>query len=57
MINKASEVVRELPISPEAFGLIAFGVFAFLLYITLRLDKYAKVEPRNSESWSIRRDL
>ena len=28
MINKASEVVRELPISPEAFGLIAFGVFA-----------------------------
>ena len=26
MINKASEVVRELPISPEAFGLIAFGL-------------------------------
>jgi hypothetical protein len=39
MANKASEVVRELPISAEAFGLIAFGVFAFLLYITLRLDK------------------
>ncbi|CAN2212489.1 hypothetical protein MCEMRE226_01029 [Candidatus Nanopelagicaceae bacterium] len=39
MINKASEVVRELPISPEAFGVIAFGVFVFLLYITLRLDK------------------
>ncbi len=39
MILKASEAVRELPISPEAFGAIAFGIFVFLLYITLRLDK------------------
>jgi hypothetical protein len=37
MLN--AEVTRELPIPPYAFGLIAFGVFAFLLYITLRLDK------------------
>ncbi len=39
MILKASEVVRELPLSPETFGLTAFGIFVFLLYITLRLDK------------------
>jgi hypothetical protein len=39
MINKASEVVRELPLPPAAFGAIAFGIFVFLLYITLRLDK------------------
>lgn len=35
----ASEIVRELPISAEAFGVIAFGIFSFLLYLTLRLDK------------------
>jgi hypothetical protein len=35
----AEEAVRELPIPPYAFGLIAFGVFAFLLYVVLRLDK------------------
>lgn len=39
MIIKASENLRELPLAPEAFGAIAFGVFVFLLYITLRLDK------------------
>ncbi|CAB4339607.1 unannotated protein [freshwater metagenome] len=39
MMNLASEVVRELPVSPEAFGIITFGIFAFLLYVTLRLDK------------------
>jgi hypothetical protein len=39
MINLASEAVRELPVPPYAFGLIAFGVFAFLLYIVLRFDK------------------
>jgi hypothetical protein len=39
MINLASEAVRELPLPPYAFGAIAFGIFTFLLYITLRLDK------------------
>jgi hypothetical protein len=39
MINLASEAVRELPIPPYAFGVIAFAIFSFLLYITLRLDK------------------
>ena len=39
MINLVSEAVRELPVPPYAFGLIAFGVFAFLLYIVLRFDK------------------
>ena len=39
MITVASEVVRELPLPPYGFGLIAFGVFAFLLYIVLRFDK------------------
>lgn len=34
-----SETVRELPISPEAFGVVAFVVFGFLLYVVLRLDK------------------
>ncbi|CAB4537784.1 unannotated protein [freshwater metagenome] len=39
MMNLANEATRELPVPPYAFGLIAFGIFAFLLYITLRLDK------------------
>ena len=39
MINLASEVVRELPVPPYVFGVIAFATFSFLLYITLRLDK------------------
>ena len=38
MLN-AEEAVRELPVPPYAFGLIAFGIFAFLLYIVLRFDK------------------
>ncbi|MEY4735538.1 MAG: hypothetical protein RL428_873 [Actinomycetota bacterium] len=33
------EVARELPISPEAFGVTAFVIFTFLLYIVLRFDK------------------
>jgi hypothetical protein len=33
------EATRELPVPPYTFGLIAFGVFAFLLYVVLRLDK------------------
>ena len=39
MIRLAEAATRELPIPPYAFGLIAFGVFAFLLYIVLRFDK------------------
>jgi hypothetical protein len=38
MLN-AEEAVRELPVPPYVFGLIAFGIFAFLLYIVLRFDK------------------
>jgi hypothetical protein len=34
-----NEVTRELPISPEAFGITAFVIFGFLLYVVLRLDK------------------
>ena len=34
-----SETLRELPISPEAFGVTAFVIFGFLLYVVLRLDK------------------
>jgi hypothetical protein len=39
MLRLSEEAVRDLPVPPYAFGLIAFGIFAFLLYITLRLDK------------------
>jgi hypothetical protein len=34
-----SENLRELPISPVAFGITAFAIFSFLLYIVLRFDK------------------
>jgi len=34
-----NEVTRELPISPVAFGVTAFVVFVFLLYVVLRFDK------------------
>lgn len=34
-----SEGVRELPMSPQAFGITAFVIFGFLLYVVLRLDK------------------
>ena len=40
MITVASEVVRELPVSPIVFGAFAFSVFVVLLYLVLRLDKY-----------------
>ncbi len=33
------EATRVLPVPPYTFGLIAFGIFAFLLYVVLRLDK------------------
>jgi hypothetical protein len=39
MITVASEVVRELPVSPIVFGAFAFSVFVVLLYLVLRLDK------------------
>ena len=39
MLRLSEEAVRELPLSPYVFGVITFGIFAFLLYVTLRLDK------------------
>ena len=39
MIYLASEIQRELPASPLAFGVIAFVVFVGLLYLVLRLDR------------------
>ncbi len=39
MFNYLSETTRELPISPVAFGVTAFAVFVFLLYVVLRFDK------------------
>ena len=39
MINLASEVVRELPAPPAAFGIGAFAIFSVFLYLVLRLDK------------------
>ncbi len=39
MINRASEVARELPAPPVFFGVLAFGVLSLLLYLTLRLGK------------------
>ncbi len=34
-----SEELRELPMSPAAFGLVTFGVLSLLLYLTLRIDR------------------
>jgi hypothetical protein len=39
MFTHLEEATRELPISPVAFGITAFAVFSFLLYVVLRLDK------------------
>ena len=39
MITVASEVVRELPVSPITFGIFTFAIFVVLLYLVLRLDK------------------
>ena len=39
MITVASEIARELPVSPAVFGGFAFGLFVVLLYLVLRLDK------------------
>ncbi len=34
-----SEELRELPMSPVAFGLATFGILSLLLYLTLRIDR------------------
>ena len=34
-----AETGRELPIPPYAFGITAFAIFSFLIYLVLRLDK------------------
>ena len=34
-----SEKGRELPAHPLFFGLFAFGILMFLLYLVMRLDK------------------
>jgi hypothetical protein len=34
-----SEELRELPISPAAFGLLTFAILSLLLYLTLRIDR------------------
>jgi hypothetical protein len=39
MSIQLSEVVRELPISAEAFGVITFAIMGLLLYLVLRIDK------------------
>jgi hypothetical protein len=39
MISLATEAVRTLPAPPIFFGLFAFGVLGFLLYLVLRLDR------------------
>jgi lipid-A-disaccharide synthase-like uncharacterized protein len=38
-IQVLSEKGRELPAHPIFFGLFAFGVLMFLLYLVMRLDK------------------
>jgi hypothetical protein len=38
-MNLLEETTRELPASPLAFGLIAFGILSLLLYLTLRIDR------------------
>jgi hypothetical protein len=39
MIFFATEALRKLSAPPVFFGLFAFGVLAFLLYLVLRLDR------------------
>ncbi|MEY3257357.1 MAG: hypothetical protein RL443_366 [Actinomycetota bacterium] len=38
-MNLLEESARQLPVSPVGFGLIAFGILALLLYLTLRIDR------------------
>lgn len=35
----AAEKVRELPVPPIAYGIGAFVLLSFLLYLSLRIDK------------------
>ena len=35
----ASEQLRELPAPPAAYGIGAFLILSFLLYLALRIDK------------------
>lgn len=39
MMNRTVEIVRELPAPPIFFGIVAFGIFSLLLYLTLRIDR------------------
>jgi hypothetical protein len=39
MNSLATEAVRALPASPLTFGLVTFGIFAFLAFVVLRLDR------------------
>ena len=34
-----NENLRELPMSPAAFGITAFAILSLLLYLTLRIDR------------------
>ena len=38
-VSLFSEKGRELPAHPIFFGLFAFGILMFLLYLVMRLDK------------------
>ena len=34
-----NETLRELPMSPVAFGVVTFAILSLLLYLTLRIDR------------------
>ena len=34
-----NENLRELPMSPVAFGVVPFAILSLLLYLTLRIDR------------------
>jgi hypothetical protein len=34
-----NENLRELPMSPMAFGLLTFAILSLLLHLTLRIDR------------------
>jgi len=38
-LKEAGAIVRHEPASPVFFGLFAFGVLSFLLFLVLRLDR------------------
>lgn len=39
MNSLTAEAARHLPASPLTFGLVTFGIFAFLGFVVLRLDR------------------